>query len=185
MVAGRPSRRNGLAHDLPVAAEAAPPQTIRKQRDGRRVGPVLIAREVAARDRLDAERGQEIRLHLRACQAHRVRAGQVAIVDAGPGGERRERLLPRAPFQVICAQHELLRDDGRHEAHRHQAVGLRVGKAAKQDAVHHAEHGRAGADAHRDGEHGGDRKCGRSHKAARGVAQILRQNIQDDGGWSF
>lgn len=50
-------------------------------------------------------------------------------------------LLPRAPFHVIRAQHEFLRDNRRHEAERDQAVRLRIRKTAEQDAINHAEDG--------------------------------------------
>ena len=61
-------QRNGLAHHVPIATEAAHAKDHRKGSHGRGVGPVFVAREVAARNRLDAERGQEIGFHLRACR---------------------------------------------------------------------------------------------------------------------
>ena len=83
-----------------------------------------------------------------------------------------------APVQVRVADIEFIAVDWAAEADRHQPLGARIGEAAKQQQIHHAEHRGGGADADRQR---GDRRQaerGRAPDYAQAVARVLRERVQ-------
>src|ERR1700683_3759692 len=94
---GLPIDGDGLADCAGVAPHAAAPKTVKEKRDFRRVGKVLLAREVAARQRLYTERGKETGVHPRASQASGITLGQVAIDDEVKRCDAGKRRLIPAP----------------------------------------------------------------------------------------
>ncbi len=94
----------------------------------------------------------------RALKVYRVRLGQIACVHASLKGHGREGLLVVAPFVKETAQRELLLLERLHQAYRDKPVVVRIGQAAKQNPIDHAEDRCGGADAERQSGDGGDRK---------------------------
>ena len=93
-------------------------------------------------------------------------------VTACIGSGLRRRLAYTSPVMKSNSSH------GIDEAQRNQAVGLRVGQAAENDAIHHAEDRRGGADADRRDGDDGDGEGRRPKEVANGVAQVLEQPVQ-------
>ena len=136
---GPPIECRGPAGHVGVAAEAAPPERIGDQRDARGIRPVLGAGEPAARYRLDSQGRQERCVGARAPQPDRIGFVPIAIAGTGPGTDDGERRLGIPPVEKVVAEQEFLRRNRRRHAERDQPVIVGVGKAAEEDAVHHAE----------------------------------------------
>ena len=73
-----------------IAIVVARPKRIRNQRDLGPFRPVFFGKKVAAQDRRNAQRGQEIRFHARATQMRRIVLRQITGIHAGFRSERRE-----------------------------------------------------------------------------------------------
>jgi hypothetical protein len=81
---------------------------------------------------------------------------------------RFQRAAGVAPFEVVGAARHLHPHLGDGVLHPHQPLRLLVGEGAQQQRVDHAEDGRVGADAQRQGEHGHE---GESRPARQGAGR--------------
>ena len=93
---------------------------------------ILLAREIAAEQRLDAEGGKESGFHSRAAQTGGILLGEVTIDDAGSEGRYGlKRCETPAQRDVGRSQHELIAFDRRADSPRNQTVGVWIWERAK------------------------------------------------------
>jgi hypothetical protein len=145
---------DGSTHHVRIAAELPLPQSIADHEDGGRARAIFAARESAAQQRRNAQRGKHVRRHLQARDFFGlVRAGQ----RSAPGLRRRqsiEGMHLRAIIQKIRRRYRIPAFVQRH----HQAARIAIRQRLQQDRIDHAEDGRIRADPQRQHQNGGKRK---------------------------
>ena len=99
---------------------------------------------------------------------------EIAIADTGGRSEASERSLLVPPSQIIRRKKKLAVDDGRDDTNGNEFVILRVRQAAKQDAVHQAEHRRGRSNAQCQREYGHRREPGALAQLPQRVANVLK-----------
>ena len=158
-----------------VAAEFPLPQRVAQQGHARGAGAVVVRHEAAPQRRRHPQQLEEIPGGAHAGDALRpVPAGKVeaGIGDAGQVGET---VVLIAPVQEIRARNSVAVSRGLLRPNHDQAAGVPVRQGAEQDAVHHAEHGRVGADAEGQRQSGDGREAGALPHHAKRVTDVLRQ----------
>ena len=163
-----------LVHNAGIETVMRQPQSIGDQSCFGAVGTILFGQKIPAEYRRDAQRRQKALLHIGATEPRRIALRQVARMDARFGRECLKWLLIFAPLVIGTAQHELLRNDRRDQANRNQPVIVRIGQAAEENAVHHAEDRRGRADAQRQRGNHREGESGIAPEAAQRIARVLR-----------
>jgi hypothetical protein len=98
---------------------------------------------------------------LGAAEADWIRFGKVAARYAGgEGGDGFERRLIAADVEVVFGKQKFVSVERRHHSHGDQPVFVRVGEAAKEDAIDDAEDGAGGSNAQGCGKYGGEGESG-------------------------
>ena len=173
---------NHTSDDVWVAAKFRAPQGIRENRHVRAIGLHFVLQEIASESRLDAQRSEKIRSHLR-CK--RVLGFAVCRKSEGIAAVSRKRLnaLRRAlPIQIVrvrdlCARRAVVILTARL-AEMEELAGFAVRQWAQQRRIDDGENGRVCADAQSHGEHRHHAKSGIFAKHAPAVAQILSEILQ-------
>jgi hypothetical protein len=163
------------ADDAAVAAEAALPEAVAEQNRPGRPLDVVLGLEDAARQRLDAESGEEVGRH--EPDPHELRLAIVGDRDA-VGPDRAEALeVRRARAQVPelrPGQRRARIAGGRHVGpDQQQAVRVEVGRRREQGGVQHAEDRGRRAEPEREGHHRQGREPRRPDEPAPRLAHVF------------
>ena len=168
-------------HGVAAAAERALPELRAHDRNGGRAGSVVVGNEVAAEDRRDAERVEEVCRHVTSGEPFRARASGPDEDVVARGGKRFECALPRAPVDEVRPGH-------RHHVavpvdflHEHDPLGIGKRQRPQHDAVDHREDRRRGADAECQGRDDGERESGCFRVGADGVLQVVEDRFEHGG----
>src|SRR5205085_696260 len=167
-----------------VTAEALLPKLVTEDRNEIRAWPVLIVREPAADQGLDAERrektgGNDLRLHLdRIAGAGKI---QARLPDRRQFIKRAAALLP---IEKICRGDHVLMLGMLGEAFpdHDDAIGVGVIERAQEHAIDHAEDRGVRADSKGQRDHGGEGEAGFFEKGTQPVTQILEKSFQAKPG---
>ncbi len=153
-------QHDGSPEDATVAAETGPPQLVAEDDHARRARHIVRLAEIPSELRGDAERREVPPRHLLA--AHRLRLLAVERQRGAPAGhcsEGREDVALLLPVAHVARRGPLV---GRTAARgqvlpdHHQLLRRLIRQRPQEHAVHQAEDGCGGADAHGKGEnHGG------------------------------
>src|ERR1019366_3243331 len=169
---------DGLVQNIWVTVEAAHPKSIRNECNFWAVGQILFREEIASELRGDTEGGQKSLRNSRALQRYGISFSEIACVHTLFEGHGGEGLLVVAPFIKESAQCELLLLKRLHQANRDQPVIVRIGQAAEEDAVYHAEDRGCGADAECKRGDGCDRENRVAAKSAQRIAHVTQQILK-------
>ena len=144
-------------------------------------------RKAAALDRLNAKQGKEVRRDPRDADLFRPRAARECYRGRIKDRDIREALalapplvdtpIRRSTFAKILIR--ILRPQ--HGQLLRRSIRLRP----EEDRVQHTEHGRVGADRQREHGYGGGRKPGILAQRPHGVAQVLRDRVDEGKCHSF
>ncbi len=173
-----------LADNVRIAVEIAFPDFVPEDRHFLSSRLVVLGGEIAAENRLYVDDLEKILGHIAAGVA--LRSFLVGDVDGRAveiGAHHRERLLTRAQVFVILRRWDvavaeviiLIRGLRIDEADAHELLGMRKGKAAQHDCVHHRELGRDAANAEREDDDGEDKKRFVLYQHAKTDAEILKE----------
>ena len=100
---------DGFAEYGWLAAETALPESVGQQNDASGAWPVLFRCEIAPRHGLDTQCVKKRGFHLSATEAHgKIRNGEIALDDTGPGSECLKRLLRPLPLVIGSREQEFL-----------------------------------------------------------------------------
>ena len=167
---------DGAIDDRRIAAEAPFPQSMAEQNDVAGFLLEVVGNESAAQQRRRLEDRQEFGRHVEGIDL----LGPTATGDRDSpglrGGDGGEAVLLIAPIEIggrsggigtAAPQAGFLNED--------QPVGLGVRQWTQQDVVHHAEHGRIGANANGKRGNGDDGESRRFEQRSDAITQVGKQ----------
>jgi len=175
---------NFLADNLGIGAEAAEPKAVTEDGDRSGAGDVVFEAKVSAKRGRNAENGEEVRSDGAAINFFGIAlAGEGEGIAEGSGGYVGENLIAGAPIGEVARSGSIFwkAEGGSVFVDDDEAVGVAIGKRAKEDGVGDAEDGGIGGNADSENGDGEKREAGILTEHAGAEADVLEKVFKEVG----